>query len=52
MGGVVLYLHYFFTSLLTGGELAGERAPATHFIGGSVGPRAGLFYTVEKTNIS
>jgi hypothetical protein len=50
-GGVDVYTHVFFTSALVGGEYSasrpgrftpGERAPGTHWIGGWVGPRAGL----------
>jgi hypothetical protein len=44
-------IHVFLTSALVGGESSasrpgrftpGERAPGTHWIGGSVGSRAGL----------
>jgi hypothetical protein len=44
-------MHIFLTSALVGGEwpasrpchfIPGERAPGTHWIGGWVGPRAGL----------
>jgi hypothetical protein len=50
-GGVDLYIHIFLTSALGGGEWSasrpgcftpGERAPSTYWIGGWVGPRAGL----------
>jgi hypothetical protein len=50
-GGVDVYIHIFLTSALAGGEwsasrpgrfTAGERIPGTHWIGGWVGPRAGL----------
>jgi hypothetical protein len=50
-GGVDVYSHIFLTSALVGGEWSasrpvrftpGERAPGTHWIGGWVGPRAGL----------
>jgi hypothetical protein len=50
-GGVDVYIHIFLTLALVGGEwpascpspfTAGERAPCTHWIGGWVGPRAGL----------
>jgi hypothetical protein len=50
-GGVDVYMHVFLTSALVGGEwsasrpgrfTSGERAPGTHWIGGWVGPRAGL----------
>jgi hypothetical protein len=50
-GGVGVYIHIFLTLVLTGGEwLAsppclfnlGERAPVTLWIGGWMGPRAGL----------
>jgi hypothetical protein len=51
MGGVVVYLYVFLTSALAGGEWSasssyrftnGERVPRTHWIGGLMGPRAGL----------
>jgi hypothetical protein len=50
-GGVDVYIRIFLTSALVGGEWSascrfsftpGERAPGTHWIGGWVGPRAGL----------
>jgi hypothetical protein len=50
-GGVDLYIHIFLTSVLVEGEWSasrpgrftpGEKAPSTHWIGGWVGPRAGL----------
>jgi hypothetical protein len=50
-GGVDLYIHIFLTSGLAGVEWSasrpirftpGERASSTHWIGGSVDPRAGL----------
>jgi hypothetical protein len=50
-GGVDVQIHVFLTSALAGGEWSvsrpgrfnpGERAPDTHWIGGWVGPRAGL----------
>jgi hypothetical protein len=50
-GGVDVYIHIFLISALVGGEWSpsrpglftpGERAPCTHWIGGWVGPRAGL----------
>jgi hypothetical protein len=50
-GGVDVQIHIFLTSTLAGGEWSasrpgsftpGERAPDTHWIGGWVGPRAGL----------
>jgi hypothetical protein len=50
-GGVDTLIHIFLTSALVGGERSasytirftpGERAPGTHWIGGSVGPRACL----------
>jgi hypothetical protein len=50
-GGVDVYIHIFLTSALAGGEwsashpgrfIPGKRAPGTHWIGGWVGPRAGL----------
>jgi hypothetical protein len=49
--GVDVEAHVVFTSALVGGEWSasrtgrftpGERAPGTHWIGGWVGPRAGL----------
>jgi hypothetical protein len=53
-GGVDVQIHIFLTSALAGGEWSvsrrsttGERAPGTHWIGGWVGPRAGLD-AVEK----
>jgi hypothetical protein len=51
MGGVDVQIHIFLTSALVGGECSasrpgrfspGEIAPGTHWIGGWVGPRAGL----------
>jgi hypothetical protein len=48
---VNVYIHIFLTAALAGGEWSaslpgrftpGERAPGTHWIGGWVGPRAGL----------
>jgi hypothetical protein len=53
--GMDVQTHVFLTSALGGGEWSasrtcrftpGERAPGTHWIGGWVGPRAGL--DVEK----
>jgi hypothetical protein len=50
-GGVEVQIDIFLTSALAGGEWSalrpgrftpGERAPDTHWIGGWVGPRAGL----------
>jgi hypothetical protein len=50
-GGVDVWIHIFLTSALAGGEWSasrpclftpGERAPGTHWIGGWVGPRAGM----------
>jgi hypothetical protein len=50
-GRVDLSIHFFLTSALAGGEWSasrpcrftpGERAPGIHWIGGWVGPRAGL----------
>jgi hypothetical protein len=50
-GGVDVYIHIFLTSALVGGDwsasrpgrfTSGERGPGTHWIGGWVGPRAGL----------
>jgi hypothetical protein len=49
-GGMDIWIHIFFTSVLVGEWSAsrpdrftpGERAPDTHWIGGWVDPRAGL----------
>jgi hypothetical protein len=45
-GGVDVYLHIFLTSAVVGGEWSASRpchfTPGTHWIGGWVGPRAGL----------
>jgi hypothetical protein len=45
-GGVDVYIHIFLTSVLVGGEWSATRPgrfiPGTHWIGGWVGPRAGL----------
>jgi hypothetical protein len=50
-GGVDVWIRVFLTPELVGGELSAsrsdrftpeERAPGTHWIGGWVGPRAGL----------
>jgi hypothetical protein len=50
-GGVDVYIHVFVTSALVGGKWSascpgrftpGERAAGTHWIGGWVGPKAGL----------
>jgi hypothetical protein len=50
-GGVDIPVHIFLTSALAGGKWSasrpgrftpGERAPGTNWIGGWVGPRAGL----------
>jgi hypothetical protein len=50
-GGVDVLIHIFLTSALVGGEwwvsrsnrfIPGERALGAHWLGGSVGPRAGL----------
>jgi hypothetical protein len=58
-GGVDVLIHVFLTSALAGGEwsasrpyrfTSGERAPHTHWIGGSVVPRAGLD-DVEKRKL-
>jgi hypothetical protein len=58
-GGVEVYLHAFLISALDGGEWSAshpgrytnrERSPDTHWIGGWVGPRAGLD-AVTKRNI-
>jgi hypothetical protein len=55
-GGVDVQIHIFLASALVGGEWSasrpcrftpGERAPGTQWIGGWVGPRAGL-NDVEK----
>jgi hypothetical protein len=50
-GGVDVQIHVFLTSALVGGEWSASRpgvlAPGTHWIGGWVGPRAGLD-AVEK----
>jgi hypothetical protein len=50
-GGVDAEIHFFLISALVGGEWSasgpGEIAPGTHWIGGWVGPRTGL-YDVEK----
>jgi hypothetical protein len=44
--GVNIYIHIFWTSAVAGGEWSalppGERTPDTHWIGGWVGPTAGL----------
>jgi hypothetical protein len=59
-GGVEVYIHVFLTSALVGGEWSasrpcrftpGERDPGTHWIGGWVGPKAGLD-DVERRKIS
>jgi hypothetical protein len=56
-GGMDVYIQAFLTSALVGGEWSdslpgrftpGERAPGTHWIGGWMGPRAGLD-DLEKT---
>jgi hypothetical protein len=56
-GEVDLYIHIFLTSALVGGEWSasspgrftpGERAPGAHWIGGFVGPRAGLDDTEKR----
>jgi hypothetical protein len=45
-GGLDVYIHIFLTSALVGGEWSASRparfTPGTHWIGGWVGPRAGL----------
>jgi hypothetical protein len=56
-GGVDVYIHVFFTSALVGGEWSAsrpsrftpeERAPGNQWIGGWVGPRAGLDAMEER----
>jgi hypothetical protein len=56
-GGVGVYIHIFLISALAGGALSasrrcqftlGERALSTHWIGGWVGPRAGLDDVEER----
>jgi hypothetical protein len=50
-GGVAVWMHVFLILVLVGGEWSAsrpgrytpkERAPGTHWVGGWVGPRAGL----------
>jgi hypothetical protein len=50
-GGVDVQIHIFLTSVVAGGEwsasrpgrcTSGERAACTHWVGGSVGPKAGV----------
>jgi hypothetical protein len=45
-GGVDVCVHVFFTSALVGGDWSASRpgrfTPGTHWIGGWMGPRAGL----------
>jgi hypothetical protein len=45
-GGVDVYIHIFLTSVIVGGEWSASRpgrfTPGTRWIGGCVGPRAGL----------
>jgi hypothetical protein len=57
-GGVDVWIYVFLTSVLAGGEWSAsrpglftprERTPGTNWIGGWVGPRAGLD-DVEKRN--
>jgi hypothetical protein len=57
--GVEVQLHSFLTSALDGGEWLVSRPgritpekgiPGTHWIGGWVGPRAGLDFCVEEKN--
>jgi hypothetical protein len=59
-GGVDVEINVFLTSALVGGEWSasrscrftpGERAPATHWIVGWVGPRAGLDAVEKKKNV-
>jgi hypothetical protein len=56
-GRVDVYIHVFLTSVLDGDKwsasrrsclIPGERAPGTHWIGGWVGPRAGLGNVEER----
>jgi hypothetical protein len=55
--GVVVQIQVFLTSALVGGEWSasrpfrftpGERVSGTHWIGGRVGPRAGLDYMEKR----
>jgi hypothetical protein len=52
-GGVDLWTHVFFASALGGGEWSascpGYFTPGTHWIGGWVGPRAGLYAAEKRT---
>jgi hypothetical protein len=56
--GMYVEIHIFLTSALVGGEWSAsrpcrftpeERAPGTHWIGGWVGPRAGLEFRMVLT---
>jgi hypothetical protein len=56
-GGPEVYLHALLTSALDGGEwsesrpdrfIPRERVPGTHWIGGWLGPRAGLDVMVKR----
>jgi hypothetical protein len=51
--GVGVYIHSFLTSALIGVEWSASRTgrftPGTHWIGGCVGPRAGLDDMEERT---
>jgi hypothetical protein len=58
-GGVEVYVHVFLTSALLGGEWSAsrpghftpkERVPGIHWIGGWVGPRAGLDDVEKRKN--
>jgi hypothetical protein len=58
-GGVDVQIHIFLTSTLVGGEWSasrpgrfftpGRKAPCIHWIGGWVGPRAGLDDVEKRT---
>jgi hypothetical protein len=58
--GMKIYLHAFLTSALDGDKwsasrpgrfTAGERTPGTHWIGGWVGPIAGLHVVFKRKKI-
>jgi hypothetical protein len=62
-GRLDVYSHIFLTSALVGGEWSASRpketAPDTHWIGGWVGPKAGLdakekrkSFTCRETNLA